>query len=139
MIMIFISYLNIIYIKFYSIPLSDKYIFMIKDKKSLKITIVLNDYINQELQNQVITQEYFFLIYYVNLNYIHSVIQNYQRIQSNRTRRISSTKIISISHPVDQSSNPRQSVEQFFSRFHRRKISIPSFSDHLSHITLKIQ
>lgn len=49
MIMIFISYLNIIYIKFYSIPLSDKYIFMIKDKKSLKITIVLNDYINQKL------------------------------------------------------------------------------------------
>lgn len=56
---------------------------MIKDKKSLKITIVLNDYINQELQNQVITQEYFFLIYYVNLNYIHSVLQNYQRTQSN--------------------------------------------------------
>lgn len=53
---------------------------MIKDKKSLKITIVLNDYINQELQNQVITQEYFFLIYYVNLNYIHSVYKTIKEL-----------------------------------------------------------
>lgn len=98
---------------------------MIKDKKSLKITIVLNDYINQELQNQVITQEYFFLIYYVNLNYIHSIIQNYQRTQSNWTRRISSTKIISISHPVDQSSNPSNN---FFLVFIEEKSRYQVFS-----------
>lgn len=42
MIMIFISYLNIIYIKFYSISLSNKYIFMIKDKKSLNIILIKN-------------------------------------------------------------------------------------------------